>query len=68
MQFILNNKQEKIEGRESITIKELLELKKFSWKLMVVKINGKVIKKDDFDKAVIREGDNVSVMLLMAGG
>ena len=68
MKFKLNNKPEEIEGKVKITVNELLELKKFSWKLMVVKINGEVIKKDDFAKAEIHDGDNVSVMLLMAGG
>ncbi len=68
MKFTLNNKQEEIKGKDKITVQELLEMKKFSWKLMVVKVNGKVIKKEDFNKTDIREGDNVSVMLLMAGG
>ncbi len=68
MRITLNNKTEEIEGHDEITVQELLDLKRFTFKLLVVKINGKVVKKKDYNKAVIRNNDNVSVIHLLAGG
>ncbi len=68
MNITLNNRHEKIEGRDKITVQELLDLKRFTFKLLVVKINGKVIKKQDYENTEIHDGDKVSVIHLVAGG
>jgi len=67
MEIILNNRQEKIE-RDSLTIQELLEYKNFTFRMLVIKVNGKLIKKDAYNTTVIKEGDNVTVMHLVSGG
>jgi thiamine biosynthesis protein ThiS len=36
--------------------------------MLVIKINGSLIKKEDYDKAVIKDGDNVDVIHLISGG
>ena len=46
MVITLNNRTEKID-KAYITVNELLELKNFTFKMLVVKINGKLIKKDE---------------------
>ena len=67
MRLTLNNRPEKIEG-DSVTVTELLKIKNFTFKMLIVKINGKLIKKADFDTAEIVEGDDVQVLHLISGG
>ncbi len=67
MKIMLNNRPEVFE-KDNITVSEMLEIKKFTYKMRIVKINGRLIKRDDYDKAIIREGDNVQMMYLMSGG
>lgn len=67
MKITLNNNQEVIDP-ENITISELLELKKFTWKLLIIKVNGKLIKRHEYDTVRVNEGDDVSVIHLITGG
>jgi sulfur carrier protein len=67
MKVILNNNPEEIEASE-LTINELLKLKKFTFKMLVVKINGKVVRKHEYDSATVKDGDNVTVLHLITGG
>ena len=67
MKIILNNRDEYIDA-DSLTVNELLKYKNFTFKLLVVKINGKLIKKDQYDTATIRDGDDVAVLHLTSGG
>ncbi len=67
MEIILNNRQECFDN-EKLTVSELLTLKNFTFKLLVVKINGKLIKRDQYNTATIKNGDDVSVIHLVSGG
>lgn len=69
MKVILNNKEEILDtAKESMTINDLLALKKFSFKSLVIKINDQLIRREDRDKAVFQEGDRVEVIHLISGG
>ncbi len=67
MEITLNNRSETIE-QEGITIQELIELKNFTFKLLVTKINGTLVKKDKRDSIKIYAGDKVDVIHLISGG
>lgn len=67
MTIILNNSSETINA-EKISIKELLTYKNFTFKLLVVKINGKLIKKQLYEETYIYDGDEVVVLHLISGG
>jgi sulfur carrier protein len=67
MEITLNNEPLKIEG-ENITVTRLLELKKYTFRLRIVKINGRLISRDSYDDEVVSDGDNVQVIYLMSGG
>jgi len=67
MNIILNNRKEEIDAEE-MTVNELLKYKNFTFKLLVTRINGELVKKDARDRAVIREGDDVTVLHLISGG
>ncbi len=67
MKFILNKQDETID-RDSISVSDLLELKKYTFKMLVVKINDRIIKRDEYPDTFIQEGDDVLVLHLMSGG
>ncbi len=67
MRITLNNRPEEF-SNEEITVSEMLRLKKFTYRMRIVKINGRLIKRDEYDNAIIRDGDNVQMLYLMSGG
>lgn len=67
MHITLNNKEEKFDCN-SMTVSRLLEEKKFTFPYFIVKVNGKMVKKEEYESAIIREGDDVKVLHMMAGG
>ncbi len=68
MKITLNNRPETIPEMEEMTVSELLDYKTFTFKFLVIRINGKTIKKEEYDSATIREGDDVKVIHLISGG
>ena len=69
MKIILNNREETLgTDKTAITMTELFEIKKFSFKNLVVKINGELIKRDEYATASCKEGDKVDVIHMISGG
>jgi thiamine biosynthesis protein ThiS len=67
MKILLNNRLEEF-NKEPLSINEMLELKKFSFKMRIIKLNGVLIPKEKYDSTFIHEGDNVNMLYLMSGG
>jgi sulfur carrier protein len=67
MKILLNNREEEF-GKERISVSEMLELKKFSFKMRIIKINGELISGDKYESTLIHDGDNVQMLYLMSGG
>ncbi len=67
MKITLNNRPESFEQKQ-ISISELLEIKNFTFKMLVIKVNGKLVKKDEYDSFQINDGDDVTVLHLISGG
>lgn len=67
MQITLNNKIENFEA-ETLSIEGILLLKNFTFKLLVTKINGKLVKKENRREALVKDGDNVLILHLISGG
>ncbi len=69
MNIILNHRPEILDTTQSsITITELLKIKTFTYKMLIIKINENLIMKDDYSTATIKDGDNVQVIHLITGG
>jgi len=68
MNILLNNNTEVLDDNKVWTVRDLLDIKNFSFKLLVVKINGRLIPKTDYDVATIHDGDDVMILHLMSGG
>jgi thiamine biosynthesis protein ThiS len=67
MNIILNNTPDSLEG-DKISISELLAAKKYTFKMLVIKVNEHIVKKEDYSSTFIYDGDNVVVLHLMSGG
>ncbi|MCB2194882.1 MAG: sulfur carrier protein ThiS [Bacteroidetes bacterium] len=67
MKITLNNRPESFD-KEQLSVAELLEIKNYTFKMLVIKVNGKLVKKNDYDSVQIKNGDDVSVLHLVSGG
>lgn len=67
MNIILNNNRETIKS-DSISVQELITYKNFTFALLVTKVNGQLVKKEDRDKVIIKDGDQVAIIHLISGG
>jgi thiamine biosynthesis protein ThiS len=67
MRIRINNREEELEG-DSITVAQMLDIKKFTFRMRIVKINGVLIHRDMYATAIIYDGDDVQMLYLMSGG
>jgi len=67
MNITLNNRPDSID-KDQITVSELLKIKNFTFKMLVIKVNGKLVKKNAYNSFKINNGDDVTVLHLVSGG
>lgn len=58
----------RIDWHEGITIREILQVMRYSFKLLVIKVDGKLVKRDDYDSTTVPDEAEVLVIHLMSGG
>ena len=68
MKITLNNRTEEFNGVDEMTVQQLIEKMNFTFKFLVTKVNGHLVKKEERDKTVVRDGDNVAIIHLISGG
>ena len=67
MHINLNNRPEAFK-LDVMTISEILVHKNYTFKMMVVKINGELIKKDRYTTTEVSDGDDVQIIHMISGG
>lgn len=67
MNILLNNRTETFE-QDRLTVRDILNLKNFTFKMLVVKINGSLVKKDAYETAFVHDGDELTILHLVSGG
>lgn len=67
MKILLNGREEVFE-KDTLSVSEMLEIKKFTFRMRIIKINGSLIPRENYDSAFIHEGDTVQLHYLMSGG
>ncbi len=67
MKIVLNNNLCELKG-DSISVADLLKEMKFTFPLIVVKVNNRLIKKDEYQETLIKDGDQVEAIHLISGG
>ena len=60
--------KETIDWEENMTVDRILKIMNYTFKLIVVKVNGELVKKDNYNTKTIPEGADVQVIHLIAGG
>ena len=67
MEITLNNNKELIQ-EDNVSVADLIRIKNFTFRMLVTKVNGQLVKKDERDQVRIKEGDEVVVLHLISGG
>lgn len=67
MEITLNNTKEII-LEENISVADLIRIRNFTFRMLVTKVNGQLVRKEDREKVFIKAGDDVMVMHLISGG
>ena len=69
MKLLLNNTDEVLEtDKELLSINEIRQMKKFSFTRLVVKVNNILVKRENFDESIVKDGDKVDIIHLISGG
>ena len=51
-----------------MTVRALLDEKLFTFRHIIVRVNGEFVPEEDYENLLIRDGDDILVLHLMAGG
>lgn len=68
MKIVLNNKETELNGFDQINVKNLLNRVEFTSPIIMVRVNGKLVKKTNHGDFQIKPGDNVIAIPLVGGG
>ncbi len=62
------NGQYDVEYRPGMTVQDVLDALKFSFRMIVVKIDGKVVLRKDFATTAVPDGTEMQAIHLISGG
>ncbi len=64
--FYVNEKE--LPWQEGLVVNDALRLMNYTFKMLVIKLNGVLVKKADYDSTIIPENADVKVIHLISGG
>lgn len=67
MEITLNNRKETIDGGP-MTVNDLIKVRNFTFKMLVTKVNGQLVRIEDRDTVMVKDGDQVEILHLISGG
>lgn len=67
MRITLNNSPE-LFNEDVLSIEEIIQKKNFTFKMLVTKLNGKVVMKNDRSVTKVKDGDDLMILHLVSGG
>ncbi len=59
---------ENVEYQGSLTVFDMLENRGFVFPLLIVRINGKLVNRNSYEKTTISDEDRIDVIHMMSGG
>lgn len=62
----VNNKD--FEWEDGLTVRKLLDKKVYTYPRLIIKINNVLVPDEEYESTIIRDGDDVKVIHLLAGG
>ncbi len=57
-----------VEWHDNLTISELLKIMKYTFPMLVIKVNGQLIKKNQYKTFIVPNNSDVKIIHLMSGG
>ncbi|WP_422447322.1 sulfur carrier protein ThiS [Thermoanaerobacterium sp. DL9XJH110] len=60
--------KEDMEYEEGMTVEDVLQKKKYTFRMITVIVNGEVVPKDKYSTYRIKDGDDIDVIHIMSGG
>ena len=67
MKIKLNNREEEFEG-DKLSVEEIIAVKPYVFKMLVVRLNDHLVKKDMYSSTFVKDGDDLKVIHLVSGG
>jgi thiamine biosynthesis protein ThiS len=64
--FYVNEKQ--LPWREGLVVRDALTMMNYSFRMLVIKLNGELVKKDSYDSTAIPQDADLKVIHLISGG
>ncbi len=68
MKITLNNRIEEFKDVDEMTVQQLIDKMNFTFKFLVTKVNGKLVKKEERESVAVHDGDDVAIIHLISGG
>ena len=68
MKIQLNKRNEIFNNFDEMSVEQLLKIKNFTFPMIIIKINGKLIKKENYSDSIVKDGDDVTALHLISGG
>lgn len=59
---------ESLEHKDGMTVADVLRIRNFIFRMLVVQVNGQVVRRQDYATTVIPDGADVQVIHLISGG
>ncbi|MEA3477651.1 MAG: sulfur carrier protein ThiS [Bacteroidota bacterium] len=67
MKIKLNNREEFFD-QDQLSVDELIQEKNFTFKLLVTRVNGKLVNKGERSTSIVKDGDDVAILHMISGG
>ncbi|MDD4639410.1 MAG: sulfur carrier protein ThiS [Bacteroidales bacterium] len=67
MKITLNNRDEYFE-EDDLTISRIMEIRSFKFRMLVVRLNDKPVRKEDYSVTTVKDGDDLKIIHLVSGG
>ncbi|MCE5321251.1 MAG: sulfur carrier protein ThiS [Bacteroidales bacterium] len=67
MKIMLNNRAETIEG-DVFSVSQIMAIKSFKFRMLVVRLNDRLIKKEEYETTLVKDGDDLKIIHLVSGG
>jgi sulfur carrier protein len=59
---------ERMEWRDGMTVADILKARNYIFRMIAVQVNGELVKRTSYDKAVVPDRADVQVIHMISGG
>lgn len=67
MKITLNNRPENFDA-DSLSVSKIMEIKSFHFRMLVVRLNDSLIKREEYETTEVKDGDDLKIIHLVSGG